>query len=275
MGLIGAAVFDHPEAESICRGIIDAGKQFTISSVRLETVTPALAALMAAGGQKTLTIAPETAGARLRAVINKNSSDEQIFSAVSAARRAGIDKVKLYFMLGLPTETDEDASAISGLIRGLSAAFPAVKFHVSVNSLVPKPWTPFQWHPMERESVLRRRHLSLRKDLSTIPRVKLSGESPRLAMVQALLARGDRRMGALIAAALTNGGNYPAAIRETRIDVEHELYRAREVEEVLPWDHVDVGIDKRYLAREYDRALKQRTTPPCDTKTCTACGLCK
>ncbi len=156
-GLVGAAVFDHPEAESICERIVECGGEFSVSSVRLETVNARLTELMSRGGQKTLTIAPEAGSERLRRVINKNSSDEEMCSAVSAARDAGFRRMKLYFMIGLPTETDEDIEAIVELVRRLSLKFPTMSFQASASSFVPKPWTPFQWHPMERENVLKRR----------------------------------------------------------------------------------------------------------------------
>lgn len=274
LGLVGAAVFDHPEAEDLCQAIVDAGGEFSVSSVRLETVTPRVAALMAKGGQRTLTIAPEAATDRLRKVINKNSTDEQIRSAITAAREAGFARVKMYFMIGLPTETDEDVAAISDLARRLAGEFPSVSLQVSASCFVPKPWTPFQWCAMERESALRRKYAALRKGIISIGGVKFSGESPRLATVQGYLARGDRRIGDLLEAVLENGGDYPAALRSTGIDVSDYIYRTREQREVLPWDHVDVRVKKSYLWREYRRSLKGEPTGPCRLDKCTACGAC-
>jgi len=274
LGLVGAAIFDHPEAEGICQAIVDAGGEFTVSSVRLETVTPRLAKLMAQGGQKTLTIAPEAATERLRAVINKNSTDEQIFAAVSAAHEAGLSRVKLYFMIGLPTETDEDVKAITSLALRLTKEFPSINFQVSVSCFVPKPWTPFQWVPMERESILRRRFAALKKEILAIRGVKFTGESPRFAVVQGFLARGDRRISDVLVYAMENGGDYAAAIREAGVDPAVYLYREREKEEAFPWDHVDVRVRKSYLWREYTRALKGEPTRACDVGKCKACGAC-
>lgn len=274
IGLVGSSVFDHPEAEALCKAIVDAGGQFTVSSVRLETVTPAVAALMARGGQKTLTIAPEAGTPRLRNLINKPSTEEDIRSAISAARQAGMARVKMYFMIGLPTETDEDVAAIADLVRLLAEDFPSISFQVSVSCFVPKPWTPFQWVPMERESVLRRRYVALKRAVLAIGGVKFTGESPRLAMVQGYLARGDRRLADVIEAAMLNGGNYPAALRLTGVDVTPYLYRARDESEVLPWDHVDVRVHKSYLWKEYQRALRGELTGPCRLDECTACGAC-
>lgn len=274
LGLVGAAVFDHPEAEQLCQAIIDAGGEFTVSSVRLDTVTPRVAELMAKGGQKTLTIAPEAGTQRLRSVINKPCTDDQIRSAISFAEAAGIGRIKMYFMLGLPTETDEDMQPIVDLVRGLSHDFPSVGFHLSVSCFVPKPWTPFQWCAMERESVLRRRFVALKKAILSIGGVKFSGESPRQATVQGYLSRGDRRTGAVLAEALANGGDYPAAVRATGLDLAHYLYRTRGRDEVLPWDHVDARIKKSYLWTEYQKALKGELTGACRLEECTACGAC-
>lgn len=274
IGLVGAAIFDHPEAENLCQAIIDAGGEFSVSSVRLETVTPAVAALMARGGQKTLTIAPEAGTQRLRTFINKPSTEDDMRSAISAAHQAGLNRIKMYFMIGLPTETDEDVAAIADLVRGVANGFPAISFQVSVSCFVPKPWTPFQWVPMERESVLRRRFVALKRAILSIGGVKFSGESPRLAMVQGYLARGDRRIADVIEAAMTNGGDYPAALRATGVDVSDYLYRTRDEGETLPWDHVDLRVSKSYLWREYQRALKGELTGPCRLDECTACGAC-
>lgn len=272
LGLVGAAVFDHPDAEEMCRQIVDSGGQFTVSSVRLETITPELASLMARGGQKTLTIAPEAATDRLRRVINKTATDDQVLSAVSAAVDAGIERVKLYFMIGLPTETDEDAEAIGDLCSRLAGEFPSIAFHASVSCFVPKPWTPFQWHPMEREDVLKRRMEVVRASVSRIRGVKLSGESPRLALVQALLARGDRRVGRAAESALDSGGNWNRALRD--VDLDWYLHRPRDPDEALPWDHVDAGIRKDYLLDEYQRAMQEAVTPACRVTECRACGVC-
>lgn len=274
LGLVGAAVFDHPEAEAICRSIVDAGNEFTVSSVRLESVTPELARLMAAGGQKTLTIAPEAGTRRLRRVINKDCSDEDVAAAVAAASDAGIRRVKLYFMIGLPTETDTDVEATVEMVRRLAREFSSVRFQVSVSVFVPKPWTPFQWSPMERPDVLKNRYRALRRALTGTRGVAFSGESPRLAAFQALLARGDRRTGCVLVAAHANGGRYAAAAKECGIDMEEWLTREREQDEVFPWDHIDVRVDKAYLWREYKRAAEGATTGPCRPRECRACGAC-
>ncbi len=274
LGLVGAAVFDHRDARSICESIVDAGGEFSVSSIRLETITPDLARLMVLGGQKTLTIAPEAGTDRLRRVINKDCGEDSIFAAVSVAEQAGFAKVKLYFMIGLPTETDEDVESIADLVRRLASESGSIGLQVSVSCFVPKPWTPFQWHPMAKETVLKRRYSVLRKAISAVSGVQFGGESPRLSLIQGYLARGDRRAGALLLAALENDGDYAAAVREMRGDLRVELHRSRAFGEALPWDHIDMRVSRDYLWREYQKALKGQTTTPCNPESCTACGAC-
>jgi radical SAM superfamily enzyme YgiQ (UPF0313 family) len=238
-------------------------------------MTPELAQLMAKSGQRTLTIAPEAGSERLRSVINKNSTDEDIFASVFAAQQAGINRIKLYFMIGLPTETNDDALGIVDLVRRLAADFARVNFQVSVSSFVPKPCTPFQWHAMERENVLKKRYAMLRSSISSIKGANFGGESPRLAIIQGYLARGGRRMGKVLFSALENDGDFPSALRAAGIDPQDDLYRTRKRDEVLPWDHIDNRISKEYLWSEYQKALKGEPTAPCSVGECTACGACE
>lgn len=275
LGIVGAAVFDQLNARDICESIVKSGGEFSTSSIRLETVTDEIAALMAKSGQRTLTIAPEAGSDRLRRVINKTSTDGQIHRAVRSAYNAGINRVKLYFMIGLPTETNDDISAIVDLVRSLASEFATMHFQVSASSFVPKPWTPFQWHTMERENILKKRYAFLRSGISSIKGAVFGGESPRLATIQGYLARGDRQMGAVLLAALENGGDYSSALRETGVDIKNYLYRLRDREEIFPWDHIDNRLSKDYLWTEYQKALREQTTQPCNIGTCKSCGACE
>jgi radical SAM superfamily enzyme YgiQ (UPF0313 family) len=254
-GLVGSAVFDHPDAVHFCRQLLAHNLSFSVASLRLETVTQEVASLLAASGQKTLTIAPEAGTERLRRVIGKACFDEQIDHVVNNARRAGLERVRLYFMIGLPTESEHDIDSIATLTGELAGKYYDLDFEVSVSSFVPKPWTPFQWHPMAKESTLRNRLLRLRKALQRIPNVNLSAESPRLSVVQGLLARGDRRLSRMLELAVEYEGDYRAALRDSQIDLDWYIYRHRDQHEVFPWDHIVVDIDKDWLWREYQRAL--------------------
>jgi radical SAM superfamily enzyme YgiQ (UPF0313 family) len=160
--------------------------------------------------------------------------------------------VKLYFMAGLPTETDEDADQIVDMVRRMATQFARVDFGVSVSCFVPKPWTPFQWLPMADETTLKRRLAIVRQGLKGIARVKLSAESPRLAAIQGLLARGDHTLGLFLEDALHKGGNYTAALRETGVSLNEYLYRTRKRDETLPWDFIDMDLDKSKLWDDYE-----------------------
>jgi radical SAM superfamily enzyme YgiQ (UPF0313 family) len=206
-GLVGAAVFDHPDIIRFCYEIIDAGKQFTVSSIRLETITPITAELLFKGGQKTLTIAPEAGSERLRKVINKQCSDETIINAVEIAFKAGIKKIKLYFMIGLPTETDEDIKSAALLVKRLSSTYPKVSFQVSASCFVPKPLTAFQAEKIADTKILKSRLSILKKEIKLLRNTKLNTESPRLSIIQAILARGGRELADVIEKAFELDGN--------------------------------------------------------------------
>lgn len=253
--LVGASIFDHPEAVSLCKRILASGRSFQVASLRLDTVTSEVASLIAASGQKTLTIAPESGTERLRRVIGKACSEEQIELAVQNAVSAGLKRVKLYFMVGLPTETVEDVEAIAELVIRLAGRNRAVEFEVSVSPFVPKPWTPFQWHPMATEKALRYKCSVLAQALRKVANVNLTAESPRLSVIQGLLARGDRAVGRVLELALAFGGDYRAALRSSGVDLEKYVYRHRAKEEVFPWDHIDVGIEKDWLWQQYQLAI--------------------
>ena len=171
-------------------------------------------------------------------------------------------------MIGLPTETSR-IDAVIDLHAALPRTFLQPFRYPPL--LVPKPDARCA---MERENILKKRYATLRSGISSIKGAQFGGESPRLAAIQALLARGDRRLGRVLIAALENDGDYSAALRETATDPAFYLYRERGEDELLPWDHLDILVNKDYLRREYENALKGATTPPCDIGPCRACGVC-
>lgn len=213
-GLVGAAVFDHPDIIRFCSEIVGRGKQFTVSSIRLETITPETAGLLVRGGQKTLTIAPEAGSERLRKVINKQCSDETVVNAVDIAFKAGIKKIKLYFMIGLPTETDEDINSAVILLQRLSNAYPAISFQVSASCFVPKPLTAFEDHKITDIKILKSRLSIFKSGIKQLKNVKFNSESPRLSVLQALLSSGDRSLANIIERAFLLDGDFPRALRE-------------------------------------------------------------
>jgi len=274
IGLVGSAVLDHPDAAAIFRRLTDGGKEFSVSSVRLESLTDDLARMMCRGGQRTLTIAPEAGTETLRRTINKPTTDEEVFEAARMAAEAGFPRLKLYFMVGLPCETDGDGAAIAGVVKEIAAQQPSLRIEVSVSCFVPKPWTAFQWCQMAPERELARRLGRIRQALAGEKRIEFAAESPREAHVQAWLARGDRRLGRAVAAAAQEAVGYAHAAAELGIDTGFYALRERTRDETFPWDHIDLLVTKDYLWSEYMRALEGRVTPGCKVGACTRCGVC-
>jgi len=265
VGLLGASVFDHSEFMDICNSLLQHRRLFSVSSVRLDLLTEEIAEMLHRGGQQTITVAPEAGTERLRQIIGKPLTDQQIFEGMSAAWNGGLRRIKMYFMVGLPTETEEDVKSIAQLARTIASSFRWERLVVSVSCFVPKPWTPFQWVPMEKERELSSKLAMIRRELKAEKNVRLTAESAREAVVQGTLARGDRRLHSVIGAVASGSRSWKNSISEAGLSVEFYAYRAREREEVFPWDHIDQGIAKSHLLAECDSALqapdKERRKP--------------
>lgn len=275
VGLVGSAVFDHPEATAICESFTAEGRQFSISSTRIESLTPELAKMMYMAGQRTMTIAPEAGTERLRGIINKSTTDEQIFEAAEIAASANFQKLKLYFMVGLPGETPEDIDAIPNLAGEITRLYPSLKVQISASCYVPKPSTPFQWCGMAPIKALSNAIKQIKKHIAGNRRIEVGTESPREAYIQAWLARGDRRVSEAIVAAATQDMSYAQAASEIGLDTDFYATRLREPDEILPWDHIDLLVKKEYLRKEYTRAFEGKATAPCVVGSCVRCGVCK
>jgi radical SAM superfamily enzyme YgiQ (UPF0313 family) len=281
VGLVGPDTSDHSGLDALTCAVAEAGGAFSPSSLRVEAITPALARRMAEGGERTITLAPEAGTPRLRAVLNKEFSDDQVVAAAEHAIVAGIPNVKMYFMCGLPTEAEEDVLGMARLalrvreevlLPRARATGRMGRLSLSVNPFVPKPWTPFQWQGMADRRALEASRKLLERTLR--PKgVDVELASPRQAWLQAILSRGDRRAAELLEGALAEGGDLARALRGWRHDPE--FFATREVGdgEVLPWDFLDHGVTKEDLARERRRGLAGRVTPRCRPETCRACGL--
>ena len=262
VGLVGACVSDYPWIGGLMRIIEEEGLELSISSLRADSLTEDLVASLARGGHRTLTIAPEAGTERLRRVIRKNISDEQLYAACELVRGHGIPNLKCYFMIGQPTETEEDVQAIPDLAArllerlraGSRAGQPFGRLTLSISSFVPKPWTPFQWEPFERVGALEAKLRTIKAGVRRFPNVRVLHENPREAFLQALLARGDRRVAAFVARAAELEGDWRTALREWEGDAELYTYRRRDLEETVPWDHLEVGVKKAGLRREHERA---------------------
>jgi radical SAM family uncharacterized protein len=262
IGLVGACVSDYPWIGDLLRVIEASGLGLSISSLRADSLTDELAAALARGGHRTLTVAPEAGTERLRRAIRKSISDEQILAACDIVRRHGIPNLKTYFMIGQPTETMEDVEAIADLARRMlerlrvpdPAGHPFGRLTLSISSFVPKPWTPFQWAPFDGVESLAAKLEVIKRGVRRFPNVRVLHENPREAALQALLARGDRRVADFLERAAELDGDWRRALREWSGDPDFYTTRPRRVDERLPWDHLEVGVRKAGLIREWERA---------------------
>ena len=270
VGLVSIALCDHPEIEEILTQLSRMGYAISPASLRLDDITPRIIQLLKESGERTITIAPETGSDRLRRVINKTITNDEILSCAEMIFAAGIENLKLYFMLGLPTETDEDLVAIRDLVvqlREVMLAQARARGHLgkivgSVNPLVPKPGTAYQWLPMEDDTVVERKIQRMRGLMAGIDNVYFNIKSERHSFYQALLSLGDRRVAPAIEAAERNGGNWRAAVADSGVDADFFVFRDRSHDAVLPWDIIDGGMKSDFFRSEYDKALREEWTLP-------------
>ncbi len=289
IGLVGAEMASVPGVDALAEMASAAGGRLSPSSLKADCVTPRLAAALAGGGTRSVTVAPEAGSERMRRVINKNLSEADILRAAEMLLGEGVQSLKLYFMFGLPTETDADVLAIAELTEKIRSRLCESSrsrgriggVTVSLNPFSPKPWTPFQWDPMEPIGRLRGKMQRLRRACGRIPNLQFDIESPREAYLATLVSRGDRRLSHAFAAIDAAGGDWWRVIRAWQHDGLDDLpspdsyvHREYGVDEMLPWDFIDHRIDKRYLWIERRKALAARQTAPCDTATCTSCAAC-
>jgi radical SAM superfamily enzyme YgiQ (UPF0313 family) len=287
IGLIGAEMASQPGITAVCEFIGQAGGRASPSSLKADVITQDLARALGAQNNRSVTIAPEAGSERMRRIINKNLTEPEILRAAEWLVGSGVQSLKLYFMVGLPTETREDVEGIAELTAKIHNKFCGTHSKVggvtlSINAFSPKPWTPLQWEPMEEIPSLREKLAGLRKRLARLPRVTVDTESPREAYYQTLLSRGDRRTGQILLDAHKNGGDWWSVIQQLRRTAKVQkaqhpdffVHRRYDANEVLPWDFIDHSVSKQYLWVEWRKALLERQTPPCDVTTCHSCEAC-
>ncbi len=282
VGLVGPDTSDYTGLDPLTCAIADQGGTFSPSSLRVDAITPWLSRRMAESGERSITIAPEAGTERMRRVINKDFTDDQIVGAAEHALAAGMQHVKMYFMCGLPTETEDDVLGMARIAIRIreEVMMPRARergrmgrLSLSVNPFVPKPWTPFQWVPMHDRGCLEAKRGLLGKALR--PKgIDLDFFSAREAYLQTLLSRGDRRCADLLEIAHREaGGDLRKALARWPHDPDFFVLREASVDEALPWDFIDQGLEKKFLAREWRRGVGAKLTPKCAVETCRACGL--
>jgi len=283
IGLVGAAVSDLPDLNKICGREFEKDTRLSFSSLRADALTPELLSVLRKGKTKTATIAPDAGSERMRNVINKGITETDILDAAEQIVAAGIPNLKLYFMVGLPTETMDDVDAIVTLCKQIKHRFLKSsrarkrmgEITVSLNSFVPKPFTPFQWVKMDDVSLLKEKIKRVKNGLKRVANIRVHADIPRWAYIQALLSRGDRKVAEILSLVNTNQGNWPKTFKSSSINPDFYVLRERSLDEVLPWEFMDHGISKSFLKTEYKRALQGKTSPPCPMESCNICGVCK
>jgi len=283
VGLLSACVSDIPGIEEITGLILREGGRFSVSSLRADSLTQTLVEHLRDVGQRTVAIAPEAGSERLRKVVNKHLSRDQILEAVRVIGAAGDFSLRLYFLIGIPTETREDVSEVLEMVK-------AIKHHLvkeattrgrmrqiklSINCFVPKPFTPFQWFPMDTVQSLKEKQKWLKKALGREGGLKVSFDLPKWAYVQSLLSLGDRRVASMLLLSHVQGEDWSKALVQSEINPDFFVYRPKGLDEKLPWDFIDHGITKDHLIKEYQLAIKGEESDICHVGECVRCGVCE
>jgi len=291
VSLVSLSSGDYKGIDKLVKSLTELNPDVSLSLPSLHINSFSLELVEAFAGRKKmgLTFAPEAGSERLRRVINKNLTEQEIMDTFTAVFEKGWTSLKLYFMIGLPTETMEDVQAIVTLVDRIKALGKKVagrppQLRVNASAFVPKPHTPFQWVAQDSEAQLAAKHDVLVNGLQRRG-TKLSWQDPRVSRLEAALSRGDRRLGQVIYRAWQNGAVFDAwdeqlkhdawekAFAESGLDIDFYAQRERPLDEVLPWSHINVGVSTDFLKAEYARALKAELTPNCADGACNQCGL--
>ncbi len=282
IGLVGAAVSDLPGLSDLCGRYQDKNLRISFSSLRADGLSPEMLVVLKHSQVKTATIAPDAGSERMRNVINKGITEDAILAAADALVANGIPNLKLYFMIGLPTETGDDVEAIIRLGKKIKHRFLKASqsqkrigdITISLNCFVPKPFTPFQWVAMAETAILKKKIKKIKTELSKVANLRVHADIPRWAYIQGLFSRGDRRVADILSLAHSYKGNWARTLKDVSINPDFYVLRERDLNERLPWDFIDQGIKKSYLRQEYQRAMSARSSPACRVETCNICGVC-
>lgn len=249
IGLIAPSLTDYPHTKDV---LSIEGIDFSITSLRASQKSAELIPFLK--GNRSVSIAPEAGTERLRRVIDKRITEENILETSNRILAQGIETLRLYFMVGLPTEDQRDIEGIVSLVKNIRKISRRGNIVLTLSTFVPKPFTPFQWHPMERMETVKDRLKSVKKGLITLKGVKVFHDVPKYAYMQGLFSRGDRRVSRVLEG-MEGIDDWRKACANSGIDVEFYLFRQRDLHEMLPWDFIDNYITKENLWTEYEKAL--------------------
>lgn len=283
IGLVGTAISDHPEIGKICTGFDNEDVRFSFSSLRADALSEEHISVLKKSHVKTATIAPDAGSERMRAVINKGITKEHVLNATQRLVKADIPNLKIYLMVGLPSETNDDIDETIEFCKEIKEVFLEASrekgrighITISVNPFVPKPFTPFQWAPMEKVSILKKKINKIKNGLRRVPNMTVNADSPREAYIQALFSKGDRRVSELLTEAVQNNWNWKDIYKKSTLNTDFYVHKDRPFSELFPWDFIEHGVNKAFLENEYKRSLKNKTSPPCPITNCSLCGVCK
>lgn len=262
IGLIGAALSDYPGLFQLCEELVSQGFELGLSSFRLDMITPAFLKILEKGKIQTLSFAPEAGTEKLRNAINKNLTEQQILDAAHAIANSTINQIKLYFLIGLPGEQDEDIEGIIDLARSIQQILWAKKkktISISVNTFIPKPFTPFQWSMMETAPEIQRKRNYLEKEFRKIGGLRFTKKSVKEEILQGIFSLGNQKVAAAIYYKLTNNVDWQAAWDFANVNVEALLFKIVDYEDDLPWDFIDYGISKEKLWKIWQRSNQQKS----------------
>ena len=263
IGLVSTAVGAHREIVPLVQALKEMGFRVSVSSLRFEDLRPELVDPLIESGEKTLAVAPEAGTERLRFAIHKRIPNREVLEKIDMLFERGVENLKLYLMVGLPGEREEDVAGIVGLveqIRDIMLVHGRPRGRVgriipSINPFIPKPGTPFQWCPMAPQKELHRKMLYLQKAMGRMPNVEVRCKSPRQERLQALLSLGDRRLAPAMMMMARGEADLSQAMARTGLSLDDYVHRARSFEEILPWDHIDNGMKIELLKSQYEKAF--------------------
>lgn len=269
----------------------DKEMNFSLPSLRVDSFSIDIAHKLQTARKSGLTFAPEAGTQRLRDVINKGVTEADLYKACSAAFKYGWKTVKLYFMIGLPTETDEDIIGIANLAENVVSLYKKltnrhdIKVTVSVSCFVPKAFTAFQWYPQNSQAEFKRKQQLLKENI-TNRAIQFHYHNSATSILEGVIARGDRRLAKVIYRAYKNGARFDGwsemfnfsiwldAFKEEHVDMDQYNLRTRDFNETLPWEYTTPGVSKKFLQHEWEKALNQELTSDCRHSTCSGCGIC-
>jgi radical SAM superfamily enzyme YgiQ (UPF0313 family) len=279
VALLGAAVSDLPFLDMLCEQVYQNEMKMSLSSFRADAMSDQWLTFAVNAGIKTMTIAPDTGSERLRRVVNKGMCESDFLSCVEKLVRAGIMNIRVYLMIGLPTETMDDMELTVEFCKKMRNIFVETsrannrigQMTINLNCFIPKAFTPFQWTEIETIGLLKKKIKYLKKHLQKLPNILFQVDSPRKSHIQAILSRGDHQVSDLIERTYQLEGNWAQALKSFNLK---QLRDSKRTDDELPWDFIDQGIHKDFLVKEYQKAINGETSIKCFSE-CRRCGICK